>query len=296
MTKKKPLKTRGFDSQTLNTIYNKDTTMITTQQILDRLKQQQLTLQVGHSTQRLQSSRTLQHMLNRLRAAQDTGSPGDGEQQCRDVRLSPDELRHQEMLEILKLGFWPLWLLKNQGHWLADGEYMRDGLIDEPSCYYFDTWLMDCVNVGMEIRQGDDVNLSETTTVDTELRFFCYREIPHDLHDSVAEVGVDERYPITGFEQIDEIITAQWPRYILRTWPQIEQAIDGHFAHVRSQPLDLDGKMYLELAELMWDRFNPAFQQKLLRLEFGDEWPAGMKAAALDAKNRLKSKYKTADM
>jgi hypothetical protein len=195
-------------------------------------------------------------------------------------KMSAADLAQHELFEIVRWGYWPVSLLRQQQHWLCEGETLDDsgstGFVEHDNDiagYEFRCWIGDHVAIHLAVFQGNVVEIDGHNTV---LRFDCY-----DL-DTGNEIAM-QQYEITQFAQIDAILNANWQQFIEQIWPAVVETYNKHLDYYTTRCEDEDSEIHLEFTKWAWHRFNPRLREQLERLEFADWWASDV------VKNWLKS-------
>lgn len=171
-----------------------------------------------------------------------------------------------DLVEVLKHGYWPVSILAYHSHWLATGCPIDDSEIEcnwpggGPVCgYRFGSFIADHITISLTITQGNVLDRSAYTTISFE----CY-----------SDSGLDERleFSITEYSQIDQALD-QWPEFIQQCWPKLNREMQ--IIHNRSQQnlTKDDDRIYVDLCEFVWKNFNAEYKKDLLECVFYD-WSA----------------------
>jgi len=197
-------------------------------------------------------------------------------------KMPAADLARHELFEVLRRGYWPVSLLRQQNHWLCEGETLDDsgstGFVEDDNDiagYEFRCWIADHIAIQLAVLQG---NVLEIDSHHTVLRFDCY---DLDTGDEIAR----QQFEITQFAQIDEILNCNWNPFIEQIWPTVDDCInkkidkminfpsnsviddsDEHLVHVENR----DRVLHLELTKLFWSRLNYKLQEDLLNWNFYD--------------------------
>jgi hypothetical protein len=194
-------------------------------------------------------------------------------QASRQAELAPTA---EETWDILQLGYWPLSNLESRNHWLATGEPEDDlGLpwngprpTDQPvTGYLHNCYIQDHVHIWIHIAQGNYIESDGVSALSWGW----------GIMNSGPDVGHQQSFPITGFAQVDHLLTTEWPHWFQQQWPEIDAQMQKYCVDLGQQRGDPaapeDVKIYANLCELAWRHWGPALQLGLENFEFHD-WSA----------------------
>jgi hypothetical protein len=193
-------------------------------------------------------------------------------QASRQAELKPTA---EETWDILRLGYWPLSRLESIDHWLATGEpeddqlLMWTGLTPDQGVtgYLHNCYIQDHVHLWIHIAQGNSIESDGVT----------YLNWGWSIMNPGSDLGHQQSFPITGFAQVDHLLTTQWPQWLNQQWPEIDAQMQKHWVDLGRQqgdPADPeDVKIYADVCELAWRHWGPVLQLGLENFEFGN-WTA----------------------
>jgi hypothetical protein len=134
----------------------------------------------------------------------------------------------QELVEVLRLGYWPVVLLHQAGHWLADKEPL-DPTLEEAAPndpvwgYRAEEYILDLdVRFSIELAQAGTMDCSgDGDRHETELLFDFV-----DFHAGNGQpVGNShQRYTIRQFSDIEHALQL-WPKFVADNWSKVQQAV-----------------------------------------------------------------------
>jgi len=183
--------------------------------------------------------------------------------------MKSTDLQKNELMEVLRLGYWPVKFLSEQHHWLAEGEPIDDsgtpGYIenDNDICgYSFKCWIADAIIIELDVLQGNILEIDG----DSRLEFNCYNM--NTQVDIAREV-----YTITGFDQISDLVDSKWSNFVLSTWPLINVEFQKNMDYYKDKCEDRDAEIHHELSLFAWKNFNTKLRDDLVNCLFYD-WSA----------------------
>jgi hypothetical protein len=186
--------------------------------------------------------------------------------QKQSIEQLKSDFKKFEFIEILRNGFWPVKILQQEYHWIADGHVLDDSGVEyyhtgEPFGYDHFIHIVDEISIGISIYQGDCL---ESESANTELRFW--------MCDDSHKIACDETYVIESIFDLDNILKNNWPEFLKNIWPQVNK----HLISWCGQPTaDLDCQRYNRIVEFVWKEFEQELYQDLLRFNFNDgNWSA----------------------
>ena len=179
-------------------------------------------------------------------------------------KLSAHELAQQELIETLKLGYWPVHFASDQNHWIATGEALDDSCMiaehNDIAGYEFKCYILETVAIHLSLYQGNMLDVDGAS----QLRFDSYNMNTGDL------IHMQE-YTITGLQQLSDIIDSDWVKFVDQIWPDVCKTIEQNIArYIAKTDLDQDQKIYHDLEEFVWTRFKSQLRSQLESLEFED--------------------------
>lgn len=178
-------------------------------------------------------------------------------------------LQKRELFDIIKLGYWPVEILAEQKHWLANGEPLDDssGPIFDPDseaiCGYEFHWLiLETISIHLSIYQGNVVDIDGDST----LVFSCHNL---DTGSAISE----KEFKITGFDQLESAL-ATWQHFIKDAWPEVNRIIK-EYANSLSKKTDRNTLIYADMVKLAWKHFNLQLQDDVIQINgYQDNWSA----------------------
>lgn len=184
----------------------------------------------------------------------------------------------EELMDILRLGYWPLSHLEDRNHWLAQGQAEDDcGLpwngpfpTDQPvSGYLHNLYIQDHVHIWLHIAQGNQLESDDVSCINWGWG------LPHSSPD---DGGHQRTHTITSFAQVDHLLCHEWPQWVEQQWPDIDAQmqkylIDTQMLCTRNSEEARDAEIHSDLAALAWGHWGHVVKLGLEHFEFAD-WSA----------------------